>query len=119
MEPVRRDIATSEPLASDTDLEKTLRRENASLRETIADLAGQIKRHSESQVISPGQLEAFAAQKSAFEAANAEMNAIAIFLRENFAKEIAAGRHSNRSLSDIVCGYMRRSWMDRVRGWFA
>src|ERR1700678_3733500 len=46
-----------------------------------------------------------AEQGKGFKLMSDEQNEIALFLRANYAKEIAMGYHANRGLGAIVCGY--------------
>jgi len=45
--------------------------------------------------------------KRGFDAMKEDADAIALFLREAFAREIDLGHHANRSLGAIVTGYLR------------
>lgn len=49
---------------------------------------------------------------------NEDVQAIALFLRYNYGQEIKEGRHSNRSLSDVVIGYLARERQAARGGWW-
>jgi predicted ribosome quality control (RQC) complex YloA/Tae2 family protein len=49
---------------------------------------------------------------------NDDVTAIALFLRYNYEQEIKEGRHANRTLSDVVTGYLARERQYSQGGWF-
>jgi hypothetical protein len=56
-----------------------------------------------------------------FYAMKQEWDRIVVYLRGAYEKEIAAGRHADRDLSDVVIGYMEReraNWWSQIRRWF-
>lgn len=84
----------------------SLKTENAALRERLRDLDAQIQRLQSSRLIAPHEEEANREMREQFEAMRAEQNAIAIFLREHFAREIEAGFHAGRGFAEIITGYL-------------
>lgn len=93
--------------------EETLRKENSELflevrrqKALIEDLKGQIARYDASSLLSPSQAAANNEIAAQFYAMNNEQNEIAKVFRNEFADEIAAGKH-NGSFSAIVIGYLR------------
>jgi len=55
-----------------------------------------------------------AESQRAFNDMKPEFDKIALFLRENYAKEIERGYHAGRSFSEIVCGYLATERADRA-----
>lgn len=118
----------SEPIQikSDSDVlrdeNRTLRSELRAANERIADLAGQIKQHSESRVIAPYEEEAIREQGRAFEAINTEMNRITKHVRDSFPASLGTAP----TLSAIVIGLLdelkalraakRLPWWKRILG---
>lgn len=84
----------------------SLKTENAALRERLKDLDAQIQRLQSSRLIAPHEEEANRELREQFEAMRAEQNTVALFLREHYAAEIAAGFHGDRPFSEIINGYL-------------
>jgi hypothetical protein len=82
--------------------------ENRALRERIDDLAAQLAERNASRLIAPYEEEAIKAQAQQFREMNEQFNAIGLFLRNNYAEEIARGEHNDASISQVVMKYLRR-----------
>jgi hypothetical protein len=89
-----------------------LRRENHRLMELNRDLHLQLQSQSQARTLSPGEEERIARLREDFRTQNEEVNAIALWLRANKAKEIAQGRHVGLKFSEVVIMYMARG-LDR------
>lgn len=86
----------------------SLQRELASARTLIRDLDHQVRESLKRKAITPEEEERFIEVHQAYLRLNKEQNEIALFLRANFAQEIASGAHGGMSLSQVVCMYLGR-----------
>lgn len=60
------------------------------------------------QLLHDAQLRQVNDAAKSFHELNAERNEIAVFLRDNYGREISSGYHNGRSFGDVVIGYLRR-----------
>lgn len=87
---------------------KSLRAENAGLRERNADLVAQLAEAKSSTLMTPAQLQAIATMRAEHAEMTAEQRKIALFLRDNFRAEIERGEHAGMSLSEVLIKYLAR-----------
>lgn len=83
--------------------------ENRKLKELNVDLHGQLTEMRKSKTISPTEEADFARLREDFRRQNEEVNAIALWLRDNKATEIKQGKHIGLKLSEICIMYMGRN----------
>ncbi len=87
---------------------KAIRLENASLREVNADITAQLRKARASRLLSPSEEEAIARLRAEHHEMNQQQNQLGLFLRNNFAEEIARGEHTGMSLVDVITKYLSR-----------
>lgn len=78
-------------------------------RRKIADLSAQVEAKAAGYVMQPEELADVARIRREYKELNDTQNEIAIWLRENKKEEIRRGDHRNRTLPDIVIGYMSKA----------
>lgn len=78
-------------------------------RRKIADLSAQVEAKAAGYVMQPEELADVARVRREHKELNDTQNEIAIWLRENKKEEIRRGDHRNRTLPDIVIGYMSKA----------
>jgi len=86
-----------------------LKRDNDRLTELNADLNLQLTELRKHKTISPEQEAHNARVARDFKANDEEIQALAIWLRNNKAKEIGQGKHMGMKLNEICIMYMARS----------
>jgi hypothetical protein len=85
-----------------------LRKENDRLKLFNADLHSQLTTMRQSRTISPEEESQIADLRRQFEMLNKDAIALAVWLRNNKAKEINQGKHMGMSLSDVCIMYMAK-----------
>jgi hypothetical protein len=102
-----------------TEKDKTITELRVSLNQCIADcgklkernddLSAQNKELRASKTITPAEQKDIARIRAEHLQVSEEQNKLALWLRDNKAKEIAAGKHTGLSVSEVCIMYMART----------
>lgn len=86
-----------------------LRRELSATKELNTDLNAQVQDSLKRRAITPEEEADIKRIRQEHESLNKQIVEITIFLRNNFAQEIARGDHAGMTLAQVVCMYIGRA----------